>query len=427
MITAHRRQHSDRQQPSVRIVRTERDVVRAIRTAGEEGRTIRAAGSCGSKNGAYHTRGMVVRTDALSHLVAIQGNLVTVSPGMTCGRLNVLLRDHGLVLPGVGEWECATIGGSIATATHGGSATHGIMATAVHALQFVDGQGQVHRMDRGHPDFLHVVVSLGAMGIVSAVTLECVPRFALRLDTDVVGFEEYARDPLAQESRTEFHASVWVPSAQRVIRFAADRTTGSGAGRRPLRFGPRTAIASSLSRTAHLHGAVSPAWFASSHHADCAAILSPIAVAPRVVRWIWSTAGSLRAAEFAFPAARAAEVLAALANLARQQPSGLANPVGLRVNAADRFSLSPCYGRATLWVDMFYRSTPAVDAALRALADRFDARCHWGKHLPIPASEIRTRYPRWNDFVGACRRYDPHERFANPLTTALGITTGGIQ
>lgn len=424
---AQRQQRQQRQLPSIRRVRTERDVVHAVRTARDEGRTIRAAGSGGSKNGAYHTNGMVVRTDALNHLIAVHGNLVTVSPGMTCGRLNMLLRGYGLVLPGVGEWECATIGGSIATATHGGSATHGIMATAVRALQFVDGQGRVHRIERGQPDFEHVVVSLGSIGIVSAVTLECVPRFALRLDTDVVAFADYARDPVAQESRTEFHASVWVPSAGRVIRYAADRVIAPSGGRRQLRFGPRTAMAATLSRTVHMHGAVSPALFTSSCRADCAAILSPIAVAPRVVRWIWATAGSLRAAELAFPADRATAVLAALADLARRHPSALANPVGLRVNAADGFSLSPCFGRATLWTDMFYRSSPAFDEALRDIAQRFDARCHWGKHLAIPTAEIRTRYPRWNEFVAACRRYDPRERFANPLTTALGITTGGLQ
>ena len=414
--------------PGVRSVRTERDVVRAIRAAGEEGRTVRAAGSGGSKNGAYRTRGVLLRTDGFDHPIALHGRLVTVSPGMTCGSLNALLREHDLVLPGVGEWEWATVGGSIATATHGGSAHHGIMATAVHALQFVDGKGGVHRLERGHRDFDHAVVSLGTMGILTAVTLECVPRFALHLETDVVGFDAYAHDPVAHESRTEFHASVWVPSARRVIRYGADRAScAAGPVRRRLRFGPRTAIASALSRSAHLHGAVSPAVFATSCRADCAAILAPIAVAPRVVQWIWSTAGSLRAAELAFPAVHAAEVLATLDGIARRYPGSLANPIGLRMNAADGFSLSPCYGRATLWVDMFFRSTQAFEGALLDLAHRFQARCHWGKHLAVPPAHMRSRYPRWDDFVAACRLYDPEQRFANALTDALGLTTGGVR
>lgn len=97
------------------------------------------------------------------------------------------------------------------------------------------------------------------------------------------------------------------------------------------------------------------------------------------------------------------------------------------MSAADDFSLSPCYGRSTLWADMFYRSSPAFDEALRGVADRFRARCHWGKHLAIPPAAMKDRYPRWNEFIEACRYYDPHERFANPLTNALGLTSRGVR
>jgi FAD/FMN-containing dehydrogenase len=355
----------------------------------------------------------------------VDGYNVTVSPGMTCGRLNALLRPHGLVLPTVGEWEWATVAGSLATATHGGGATHGIMASAVVALQVVDGEGRVHRIDRAHPDFAHIGVGLGALGVISAVTLRCEPRFSLSLETDVVPFNEYLGDVVAQESRSEFHASVWIPSAKRVIRFAADRVSAAVEGRRrPLRFGPRTAIASLLSRAARIHAGVSGRMFDNSCSGDSGAILTPIGMTPRLVRWVWSTTKSMRAAELAFPASRAREVLACLQELARTQPSAVPNAIGIRLNAADDFTLSPCHGRATLWLDLFYRAGTQFDDAIEELAERFEARCHWGKHLVLTPASLRRRYPQWDRFVEACRRYDPRQLFANPLTNALALTGG---
>src|SRR5688500_15313822 len=159
------------------VVRDERDIVQAIKLARSQNRCIRASGSRGSKSGAYDTNGVLLRTERLDELIAVGGNTVTVGPGMTCGRLNALLQRYGLMVPKVGEWEWATVGGSLATATHGGSAHHGIMATALTAMQLVDGEGRVHRIDRTHPDFAHAAVGLGSLGILSTVTLEAEPRF----------------------------------------------------------------------------------------------------------------------------------------------------------------------------------------------------------------------------------------------------------
>jgi L-gulonolactone oxidase len=411
----------------VRVVRDERDVVRAVREAARDGVKIRATGSGGSKNGAYKTQGTILRTSAMNDLIAVHDRMVTVSPGMTCGRLNELLAAHGLVLPQVGEWQWATIAGSLATATHGGSAHSGIMATAVRAVQFVDGTGEVRRIERGHPDFEHVVVSLGAMGVQTAVTLECVPRFALQMDLDVISFADYVRDPVGNESRTEFHAAVWVPSARRVIRYAAERSTRCGEiGNRPLRFGPRTVAASLLSRAMKVHGAVSRSLFEHSIRGDCGNILTPIGMAPRLVKWAWSFAGNMRAMELAVPAASAGDVLAALDELGRRHRGSMSSPIGLRMNAADNISLSPCYGRNTLWIDLFYKTSPSVDNALAELAVRFDARAHWGKHLGLPPGSLSERYPKWAAFVDACRRYDPQQLFANDLTNSLGLTGASV-
>lgn len=413
-------------------VRNEEEIVEAVQWARDAGAGLRAVGSRGSKSDVVTSdRGEAIRVDLPDRLLDVSGNLVTVPAGMTCGRLQHLLRAEGLTLPTVGEWRNATVAGSLATATHGGSARHGIMSTSVKSLRIVTGTGEILEVADDDSDFAHLGVSLGAFGIVSTVTLECEAHFSLRMETDVVSFGEYVADPVGQESRTEFHASVWVTGAGRVIRFGADRTAGADqaasatrSGRRRTRFGKWTAMANFLARRLGFHGAVSSWLFRRTSVGDCAEILTPLDVPPRVVRFrnAANEVRGRRSAELAVPAARAGEALARFDEFFRANQGPLNNPIGLRMSAADEFTVSPCQGRDTLWLDIFYDAVEPFESELAALAEDLDARCHWGKTLTLSPALLRARYDGWEAYRAARARFDPDEVFANAYTDALGLT-----
>lgn len=413
---------------------SEEEVARAVREARAAGRRLRVAGSGGSKSGIGEAPDLLLRLRLPDRLLGVEtgsgegGGRATAPGDMTTGRLQMLLGREGLLLATVGEWKGATLAGSLATGTHGGSARHGITAGSLRGLRIVDGTGQVREVGPEDPDFEHLGVSLGAFGVVTAATLACAERFALELVTDVVPFEEYLRDPVAHESRAEFHASIWVPSARRVIRFAASRTEEPG---RPVprreRFGRRTALAHLLSRRLGLHGAVSSRWFRSRAVGDGAEILSPLEVPSGVARFrnVANRIRRRKAAELAVDAARASEALVRFERLVGAHPGALNNPIGLRMSAADGFSVSPCAGRDTLWLDLFYDEVEPFRRELAAAADELEARPHWGKALPLPAEAVPGRYPRWEAFAEARARFDPDETFANPFTDRLDLTGGG--
>lgn len=406
-------------------VRSEAGIQEFIRTARATGQRLRAVGSGGSKSGINTTSGAAIELADGEGPILLHGHQVTAPAGITTETLQRFLRPHGLMLPTVGEWKYPTLAGSLATGTHGGSAHHGITSTSLHRIRLVAGTGEVLDIARGEPDFPHAGVSLGALGVITQVTLECVPRSALKLETDVVPYGDYLRDPLAHERRAEFHASIWVPSARRVIRFAADRAPSRRrAQEREQRFGWRTAFAVFASRYLHLHGAISQRVFRRTAVADAVEILSPIAVSPRVVRTrvAVNIARQVRATEFAFPAARAGEVLERLDALFRAHARSFNNPIGLRLSAGDDFTLSPCTGRTTLWVDLFYGASPAFVEALARIADDLDARCHWGKYMAIRPESLRRRFPGWAEFAAARARFDPGQLFANRFTDSFGLT-----
>src|SRR5262245_61286180 len=101
---------------------------------------------------------------------------------MTYAGVAGALRPLGLALHNLASLPHISVGGAIATATHGSGVGNGNLATQVAGLQLVLASGDVVRMARGDADFDGVVVGLGALGVVTRVTLDVEPAFEVRQD-----------------------------------------------------------------------------------------------------------------------------------------------------------------------------------------------------------------------------------------------------
>ncbi len=404
-----------------RLVRREEDIVSAVAAARDEGEAVRVVGSAGSKNDCYRTDGRALWFGEYNRVLAIDGPRVVVQAGATVGQLNTVLRQHGLAVPTHGEWAGATLGGALATGTHGGALSHGIFASSIASLRVVTATGHVLELHRGTELFDHAAVSLGALGIVSTVTFDCVERFHLELVMRPVSFDTYL-DTLESASREhEYFSAVWVPSARRVITFAADRVPAPARTQaRRERFSVSTFLLSLLSRRVGLH-AFPDSWFTARAVDGCEDVLSPIQDKSHRVQVLRFLSRDWKAAEPAVPFASAAHTLADLEGLLHRRRSVLTNPVGLRASAGDGFSLSPCYGQAMFWIDLFFNGNQAFAAELRDFFEARGARCHWGKHVLLSAGHLKSQYPRWEAFHSARRALDPGELFGNAFTRRFGL------
>ena len=402
-------------------VREERDILAAVRAARDAGSTVRALGSAGSKNDCFRTGGTTLHLDRYDRVLAIDGTRVVVQGGMTVGALNAVLGRHGLALPTHGEWAGATVAGAVATGTHGGSLRHGILPSSIAALRLVTADGRVLELNRGSELFEHAGVSLGTLGVISTVTFDCVTRFHLELVMRAVPFDRYLRDLDVESRRHEFYSAVWIPTARRVITFAADRTDPPATPvRRRERFCGTTFVLSLLSRRLGLH-AFPDRWFRHAAVDACEHILSPIRDRSHRVQLFRLLSSDWKAAEFAVPAAGAVGTLSALDAFLAGHRHALTNPIGLRASAGDGFSLSPCYGQETFWIDLFFTGQNGFATTLRGLFEDLGARCHWGKHVALSPEHLQRQYPRWDAFRAARRALDPAGVFANPFTRRFGL------
>ena len=177
------------------------DVATEIGRARRDGLTVRAVGSGHSFTGAAVTSGVMLRPDAMRGIVSVDEatGLVEVAAGTPLHELNPQLAEHGLALEIMGDIDRQTIAGAVSTGTHGSGRNFGSISTQVRALELVLADGSIVTCsETERPElFAAARVSVGALGVVTTLTLQCVPLYALHavdeprpLDATLNGLDE---------------------------------------------------------------------------------------------------------------------------------------------------------------------------------------------------------------------------------------------
>ncbi len=344
----------------------------------------------------------LVSLEALGGEVELGDGVADVPAGMTYAAVAGALGPAGLALHNLASLPHISVGGAIATATHGSGAANGNLATAVAGLELVTSAGDVVRVARGDADFDGAVVGLGALGVVTRVTLDVEPAFEVRQDV----FEGLSWDVLLA------HFDEVMGAAYSVSVFS--------------RWGDATEQVWLKSRGRDGFDAFFDARPAAVERHPILALDPVSATAQRGVPGPWHdrlphfriefspSAGEEIQSEYFV--ARPDAVAAARALLAigdRIRDVLLVSEI--RAVAADSLWLSPQHGQDTIGFHFTWRrDQPAVERALAAVESAlgpFFARPHWGKlFLASPA----VLYERAADFAALRARLDPRGAFRNP-------------
>src|ERR1017187_4536676 len=121
---------------------------------------------------------------SMDQVVALdsEAHAVTVDAGMTYGQLCPYLDGKGFALHNLASLPHISVAGACSTATHGSGEKNGNLATAVSALEIVTAAGEVVRLSRGADGevFRGAVVGLGALGVITRITLDTQPTYTMR-------------------------------------------------------------------------------------------------------------------------------------------------------------------------------------------------------------------------------------------------------
>jgi L-gulonolactone oxidase len=395
--------------------RSHGEVVDAVERAAAADRTVRVAGSGHSFTDGVLTGGTLLSLERLGQLLDADPatGLVRVEGGIPLHRLVRELHVRGLALPNLGDIDAQSLAGALATATHGTGARLPNLSAQVEALELVTGDGRTRTVDAG--DLLRAArVGLGSLGVVTAVTLRCVPSFMLR----GVDRPEPLADVLAElpERNAADHFELWTfPHSPLALTRTNTRTDGErevpGRSREWLEdvLMDNHAFAL-LNRLARRRPSAIP---------RLNRLMARVASRRERVDWsfrVFATPRLVRFTEMEY--AVPVEHAAAAVHEAREvlERHAVSFPVELRFAAGDDALLSPAHGRDSAYVAVHVFEGMPWERPFREVEERMSAlggRPHWGKHSFLTANELAPRYPRWADFQAARAELDPDGRFDN--------------
>jgi FAD-linked oxidoreductase len=415
----------------VRVARptTVDEIASVVKQAAADGHRVKAIGSGHSFTPIGLTDGVLLQLGDYERLVSADRTtgLVTVEAGLPLHRLNPLLAEHGLGLTNMGDVDAQTVSGAISTGTHGTGRSSAGFAMQIAGLELVLADGSVVQCSATErPElFAAARVGLGALGIISTVTLQAEPAFVLEADErpmpldDVLdGFFDLVRD----NEHFEFY---WFPHTDialtkrnnrtdepvrpltKVKAFVDDELLSNGVFELTCRLGNRMpAIIPRLNRVA----------------AKALSARTYVDVAPKV--FVSSRRVRFREMEYAIPRADLPAVFAELRTLPERTGMHVSFPVEVRVAPADDVWMSTASGRDSAYIAVhMYKGTPydRYFAAVEKLFQDVAGRPHWGKLHTLDAATLRERYPRFDDFVRVRNEVDPERRFGNAyLDRVLG-------
>lgn len=353
---------------------------------------------------------------------------VTVEAGIRLDALVGFLATRGWALPTLGAVAAQTVAGAVSTGSHGSG--EGSLDRYVAALELIDGAGLVHRLapDTDPSVFDAARPGLGALGVLSAVTLRVVPAFTL-CATTVARSLDSVLEELDEFASAERVRLWWYPHTDRVLVWRAHRTAEQPRPASTLRL-----VGDRLTGVVHeaaLWGASAvPALMPLVNRAAASRVLTSRRTVVDTGDRVLATGEGIRrqVLEYSVGADTVRGVVAELRRAVARGGVRAPAPVELRFGPAEPGWLSPAYGRPSCSVGVVgYRpfGRPADCAAWFATAGSVLAaaggRPHWASAHAHDAADLAGRYPRWADFADVRARLDPAGLFANAyLDRVLG-------
>ena len=374
-----------------------------------------ALGSAHSFSTVAVTPGVHVETAHLPREMLIAGSTATVGAGMTYADVGAILRDNGVALAAMASLPHITVGGAIATGTHGSGDHIGTLSSAVTGLQIVTADGDIRWVRREtDADFAGWVVSLGGLGVVTRVELAIEPTYDVAqtvftgLDLDVV---EAQFDAIFTAATSVSVFTRWRPEPDGQL-WLKRRTDREGVWPGGDAFG-------AIERTEPIH----PLETLDPVHCN-EQLGRPGPWCDRLPHFraeFTPSSGEEIQAEYLLPRAHAAQAIREVRSL-HEQITPLLHVTEIRSMRADDLWLSPAYGVDTVGIHFTWHRDDRIFGVLPAIEERLlplGARPHWGKVSTVPPATIRESYPRFDDFAQLLHEVDPEGTFRSPFVTRL--------
>jgi xylitol oxidase len=341
------------------------------------------------------------------------GNMtVTVNSGLKYGQLSPYLHEKGFALHNLASLPHISVAGACATATHGSGDKNGNLATGVSGIEMVIASGETVKLSRAKDGekFNAAVVNLGALGVITKVTLDIQPTFMmgqyvyqnLSFDQMKDNFEKIESSGYSVSLFTNWQskdiAEVWIK--QKI-------TDGKTLKAEPEFFGAKLA-------TKNLHPIPE---LSAENCTDQMGVSGPwYERMPHFKMGFTPSSGVELQSEYFVPRKNAVDAILAIAKLGdKVGPHLLTSEI--RTIAADNFWMSPCYKQDSVAIHFTWKQDWSAVSKLLPVIEKelapYNVRPHWGKLFTVSPADLKKRYEKMEDFKTVAAGYDPKGKFRN--------------
>ena len=406
----------------VSIEQIQAEVLRAA----EEGERLRVGGSGQSFSPLCWTDENLMSLDYFNGIEStdLEQRRVWVRSGTPLRQLATELADRGLALEVFGSSGAQTLAGAISTGMHGSGIQLCSLSSAVTALRMVCADGTLRTISAdSHAELFNAArLSLGALGVITHVELQCVEAYRLQYRTVKAPFGQ-TLDRINQLKRTHrYFGFRWFPYTDTVqlnfmdLTHADESRPGMLQHARHLMMdnGALWMLSEMSRRIPRSSGTASR--LSARAAADSASVGEPHQRhdTSRLVRYDET--------EFGIPVQRLPGVMRQIDQLMRALRFRVHMPLEVRFAKRDDLWLSPNYQRDSAFIAVRqYRGMPHADyfAAITDILDRNEGRPSWGTLHDKTSRDFAQLYPRFADFQRLRAELDPRGVFLNPHLAAI--------
>lgn len=397
-----------------------------VQRAVEQKKKVRVIGAGHSFTPLCKTDEILVSLDKFQGLIEIdkENRLATVMAGTRLYILGELLAEQGLAMENLGDIDRQSIAGTISTGTHGTGKFLGTISTQVAALSFVNGKGElVHCSETENSDlFKAAQVSLGALGIITSITLRCVPAYRLALQNRkeklpaVLG----SLDERWENNRNfEFY---WFPYTEMAWTKSSNLVEDQPDKNSWLNYFTEYVLENYaykvLCELAYafpfLNERVSKISAASITNVKKVYQSHKVYATQRLVKF--------NEMEYNVPAEAYPEVFKEVRRVVNSRKFSIHFPIENRIVKQDDIYMSPAHGRESIYIACHAYNKKDPKPYFKALEEIFrahDGRPHWGKMNTLTPQDIAELYPKFDTFLAHRNAQDPDRIFTNPYLEKL--------
>lgn len=338
------------------------------------------------------------------------GKTVTVNSGIKYGQIAPYLHQKGFALHNLASLPHISIAGACATATHGSGEKSGNLSTAVAGMEIVTASGDLVKLSRGKDGekFKAAVVHMGALGVVTKLTLDIQPTFLmkqyvyqnmplteLQKNFDKIEASGYSVSLFTNWQNKDI-TEVWIKRRADDTRKVEKEWFGAKLATKNLHPIPELSAVNCTDQM----GVPGP-WYERMPHFKMG--FTP-------------SSGVELQSEYYVPRKHAVEAIMAISKLgSKVSPHLFTSEV--RTIAADDLWMSPCYKQDSVTIHFTWKQDwPAVSKLLPIIEKElapFHAKPHWGKLFTIAPKQLEKLFPKLTEFRQVAKEFDPKGKFRN--------------